>query len=64
MDNKITYEQIFNTTSNGAVVTDASGNIVYINRQLARLLLVLLRHHNEIICFPPIKGVFYEPFNK
>jgi PAS domain-containing protein len=31
MDKKITYEQIFHSTSNGVVVTDASGDIVYIN---------------------------------
>jgi PAS domain S-box-containing protein len=38
MDKKITYEQIFNATSNGVVVTDASGDIVYINQQAEEIL--------------------------
>jgi len=38
MDKKITYEQIFHSTSNGVVVTDASGNIVYFNRQAENIL--------------------------
>lgn len=34
----ITYEQIFHATSNGVVVTDASGIIVHINRQGEKIL--------------------------
>jgi PAS domain S-box-containing protein len=38
MDKKITYEQIFHSTSNGVVVTDASGDIVYINERAEKIL--------------------------
>lgn len=38
MDKKISYEQIFHSTSNGVVVTDASGDIVYINERAEKIL--------------------------
>lgn len=38
MEKNITYEQIFYATSNGVVITDASGNIVYINQRAEKIL--------------------------
>lgn len=37
MSTEITYEQIFHQTSNGAVVTDQDGIIVFINRQAEKI---------------------------
>lgn len=41
----ITYEQIFHATSNGVVVTDASGVIVHINRQAEKILGFSAENH-------------------
>lgn len=37
MNPNITYEQIFNAASSGIIATDASGNIVYINRMAEKM---------------------------
>lgn len=46
MDKKITYEQIFHSTSNGVVITDASGNIVYINERAEKILGLSAKKHS------------------
>ena len=48
MDKKITYEQIFHSTSNGVVVTDASGDIVYINARAEKILDLSAKKHSGI----------------
>ena len=45
MERKITYEQIFHATSNGVVVTDASGHIVYINQRAEKILQLSAKKH-------------------
>jgi PAS domain S-box-containing protein len=45
MNTEITHEQIFNATSNGVVATDASGQIVYINRQAEKILALSEKKH-------------------
>jgi len=45
MDNTITYEQIFHATSNGVVITDASGKIVYINQRAEKILNLRAKKH-------------------
>ena len=48
MDNTITYEQIFHATSNGVVITDASGKIVYINQRAEKILHLGAKKHAGI----------------
>jgi len=48
MDKKITHEQIFHSTSNGVVVTDASGGIVYINKRAEKILGLSAKKHAGI----------------
>ena len=48
MDKNITYEQIFHATSNGVVITDASGNIVYINQRAEKILDLRAKKHAGI----------------
>ena len=48
MDKQITYEQIFNATSNGVVVTDAFGDIIYINQQAENILGLSSKKHTGI----------------
>ena len=38
MPDAITYSQIFNTISNGVIVTDATGHITHINQQAEAIL--------------------------
>ncbi len=45
MDKNITYEQIFHATSNGVVITDASGKIVYINQRAEKILDLRAKKH-------------------
>jgi PAS domain-containing protein len=49
MDKNITYEQIFYATSNGVVITDASGNIVYINQRAEKFSTYALKSTPEFI---------------
>jgi PAS domain S-box-containing protein len=46
MDRSITYDQIFNATSNGIIATDASGTIAYINQQAEKMLGCSAEKHN------------------
>jgi PAS domain S-box-containing protein len=48
MDIKITYDQIFHSTSNGVVVTDASGDIVCINERAEDILGLSTKKHSGI----------------
>jgi PAS domain S-box-containing protein len=48
MDKQITHEQIFNATSNGVVVTDALGDIIYINKQAENILGLSSKKHTGI----------------
>jgi len=48
MNKQITYEQIFNATSNGVVVTDALGDIIYINKQAENILGLSNKKHTGI----------------
>jgi len=48
MDKKITHEQIFHSTSNGVVVTDASGGIIYINARAEKILGISVKKHSGI----------------
>jgi PAS domain S-box-containing protein len=48
MDIKITYDQIFHSTSNGVVVTDASGDIVCINERAEKILGLSTKKHSGI----------------
>jgi len=48
MDIRITYDQIFHSTSNGVVVTDASGNIVCINKRAEKILGLSTKKHSGI----------------
>ncbi len=48
MDKEIIYEQIFNATSNGVVITDASGDIVHINQQAKKILGLGAKKHSGI----------------
>ena len=48
MDKNITYEQIFHATSNGVVITDASGNIVYLNQRAEKILDLRAKKHAGI----------------
>ena len=48
MDTKITYDQIFHSTSNGVVVTDASGDIVCINERAEKILGLSTKKHSGI----------------
>jgi PAS domain S-box-containing protein len=48
MDIKITYDQIFHSTSNGVVVTDVSGNIVYINKRAGKILGLSSKKHSGV----------------
>lgn len=48
MDKEIKYEQVFNATSNGVVVTDASGDIVHINQQAKKILGLGGKKHSGI----------------
>lgn len=45
MPASINYEDIFNTTSNGVLVTDAQGRLTHINRQAERILDFSSRQH-------------------
>ncbi len=58
MDKNITYEQIFHATSNGVVITDASGNIVYINQRAEKILDLIAKKHtgNYISKLLPLTG--------
>ena len=48
MNIKITYDQIFQSTSNGVVVTDASGDIVCINERAEKILGLSTKKHSGI----------------
>ncbi len=48
MDRSITYEQIFNATSNGIIATDVSGTITYINQQAEKMLGCSAEKHNGV----------------
>jgi PAS domain S-box-containing protein len=45
MPASISYEDIFNTTSNGVLVTDTQGRLTHINRQAERILDFSSRQH-------------------
>ena len=45
MDQAITYDLIFNATSNGIIATDASGTIAYINQQAEKMLGCSAKKH-------------------
>jgi PAS domain S-box-containing protein len=48
MDRSITYDQIFNATSNGIIATDISGTIAYINQQAEKMLGCSAKKHNGV----------------
>jgi PAS domain S-box-containing protein len=48
MDQNITYQQIFNATSNGIIATDVSGTIVYINQKAEKILGCNAKKHTGI----------------
>jgi PAS domain S-box-containing protein len=48
MNRNITYEQIFNATSNGIIATDVSGTIAYINQQAEKMLGCSAEKHNGV----------------
>ena len=48
MDQNITYQQIFNATSNGIIATDVSGTIVYINQKAEKMLGCNAEKHTGI----------------
>jgi PAS domain S-box-containing protein len=48
MDRSITYEQIFNATSNGIIATDVLGTITYINQQAEKMLGCSAEKHNGV----------------
>jgi PAS domain S-box-containing protein len=48
MNRSITYDQIFNATSNGIIATDASGTIAYINEQAEKMLGCSAKKHNGV----------------
>jgi len=48
MDKNITYQQIFNATSNGIIATDVSGTIVYINQKAEKMLGCNAENHTGI----------------
>ncbi|MBW1982434.1 MAG: sigma 54-interacting transcriptional regulator [Deltaproteobacteria bacterium] len=51
MRSPISYKQIFHATSNGIVVTDATGTIIYFNKQAERILdLQAAKHIGLYIC--------------
>jgi len=58
MDKNITYEQIFHATSNGVVITDASGNIVFVNQRAEKILHLSAKKHtgNYISKLLPLTG--------
>jgi PAS domain S-box-containing protein len=48
MDRTITYDLIFNATSNGIIATDVSGTIAYINQQAEKMLGCSAEKHNGV----------------
>lgn len=48
MDKSITYDLIFNATSNGIIATDVSGTIAYINPQAEKILGCSAKKHNGV----------------
>jgi PAS domain S-box-containing protein len=48
MDQSITYDLIFNATSNGIIATDVSGTIAYINPQAEKMLGCSAKKHNGV----------------
>jgi PAS domain S-box-containing protein len=48
MDQSITYDLIFNATSNGIIATDVSGTIAYINPQAETMLGFSAKKHNGV----------------
>jgi len=48
MDQSITYDLIFNATSNGIIATDASGTIAYINPQAEKMLGCSAKKHDGV----------------
>jgi PAS domain S-box-containing protein len=48
MDQNITYQQIFDSTSNGIIATDVSGMIVYINQAAEKMLGCKAKEHTGI----------------